>query len=236
MMNQFSLLLLLFSLAFAQVYAQGEAQIGIKAGVTSANITGSDVSQLSDNGSPTTLQGFNLGIFVNSKVAKNFWIKSELLYIGKGAALQTKDASGTATQSNFKSSYIDLYPISPTFHWKGFQVLAGPYVSMLLKSTISDSSVFGSPQNLSSYRQKLDAGIVLGAEYEFKERVSIGMRYTKGFVPLFESPGNLVTAPGHTPAIQNIYNENISISVGYSFGKRARKDKKEKTEGKNSAH
>jgi hypothetical protein len=223
MKRQFSLLLLFLSLTITHVYAQGEAQIGIKAGVTSANITGSDVNQLSSNGSPATLEGFNFGVFVNSKIARNFWIKSELLTIQKGAVLQTKDASGTSTQSNFKSSYIDLYPISPTFHWRGFQLLAGPYVSMLLKSSIQDSSVFGSPSNLSIYRQKLDAGIVLGAEYEFKERISIGVRYTKGFVPLFEQPGSLVNAPGKTPAIQNIYNESISISIGYALGKRAGK-------------
>ena len=228
MKRQFSTLVLFLSLTITQVYAQGEAQIGIKVGVTSANIAGSDVTQLSSNGSPTALEGFNFGIFVNSKIAKNFWIKSELLTIQKGAVLQTKDALGTSTQSNFKSSYIDLYPISPTFHWKGFQVLAGPYVSMLLKSSIQDSSVFGSPTNLSNYRQKLDAGFVLGAEYEFRERISIGVRYTKGFVPLFEQPGGLVIAPGKTPAIQNIYNECISVSVGYSLGKRVRKPEEKK--------
>jgi hypothetical protein len=215
-------------LAISLLRAQGETQIGIKAGITSSNINGTDVNQLSTNGSPSALQGFNFGIFVNSKVGKNFWIKSELLTIQKGAVLQTKDASGTSTHSNFKSSYIDLYPISPTLHWKGFQVLAGPYVSMLLKSSIQDSSVFGSPSNLSNYRQKLDAGIVLGAEYEFRERISIGVRYTKGFVPLFEQPGSLVTAPGKTPAIQNIYNECISVSVGYSLGRRVGKKEEKK--------
>jgi len=223
----FQILFFSFS-SIAQVFAQGETQIGIKAGFTSATISGSDVNQLSSNGAPTALPGFNFGLFVNSKIAKNFWIKSELITIQKGAVLQSKDASGMATQSNFKSSYIDLYPISPTLHWKGFQVLAGPYVSMLLKSSIKDSSVFGAPQNLSIYRQKLDAGIVVGAEYEFRERISIGVRYTKGFVPLFEQPGSLVTLPGKTPAIQNIYNESFSVSVGYAFGKRTKLTEKNK--------
>jgi len=223
----FQILFFSFS-SIAQVLAQGETQLGIKAGFTSATISGSDVNQLSSNGTPTALQGFNFGLYVNSKIAKNFWIKSELITIQKGAVLQTKDASGMATQSHLKSSYVDLYPISPTLHWKGFQVLAGPYVSMLLKSTIQDTSVFGAPQNLSIYRQKLDAGIVLGAEYEFKERISIGIRYTKGFVPLFEQPGNLVTSPGKTPAVQNIYNESVSVSVGYSFGKRTKDKEKNK--------
>jgi hypothetical protein len=155
---------------------------------------------------------------VNSKTKENFWIKSELIYIQKGAVLQVKDASGTASQSNLKSQYIDLYPFSPTFHWKGIQLFAGPYASMLLAASLQDTSTFGRPLLLTSYRQKLDAGFVIGAEYESKWGISLGVRYTKGFVPLYEKPGNLVTNPTVTPSIQNIYNESLSFSIGYSFG------------------
>jgi hypothetical protein len=209
--------------------SQNETRLGIKAGLTSANVNGADVSQLSNNGSSTPLQGFHLGIFVNSKFKKNLWFKSELLYIQKGATLQVQDASGTQTKSKLKGNYIDIYPFSPTLHWKGIQLLAGPYVSMLVSASLQDTTAFGKPSLLKSYRQKLDAGFVLGAEYESKWGITLGVRYTKGYVPLYEKPGNLVTSPSVTPSIQNIYNESISFSVGYSFGGH----RKEKPEGVN---
>lgn len=216
--------------AFCAITAQSqnETRLGIKAGITSANITGSDVSQLSNGGDASTLQGFHLGIFVNSKVKNNFWIKSEMIYIQKGATLQTRDASGNQSQAKLKSSYIEVYPLSPTFQWKGIQLLGGPYVSMLLSASLQDTSSFGVPSSLTSYRQKLDAGLMLGVEYETKWGISIGVRYTKGFVPLYEKPGNLVSNPTITPHIQNIYNESISISLGYSLGghKRTMPEKK----------
>ncbi len=221
-------LILILSSCWIKGQAQGETRFGIKAGFTSANVYGSDLSQLSTGGATSPLSGFHFGIFVNSKISKYFWIKSEVLTIQKGSVLQFNDNSGKPYKSNFKSQYIDVYPISPTFHYKGFQLMAGPYVGMLIKSSYqydslgklyTNSSIFGSNSSLNVYRQKIDAGIVVGAEYEFKWGISIGVRYTKGFVPLFENASALVINPS-SPALpsQKIYNENLSISIGYSFG------------------
>jgi len=226
------------SLVWFASQAQGETSLGIKVGFTSANVSGPDLSQLSTGGGTSPLTGFHVGLYVNSKVGKYFWIKSEVLTIQKGSIVQLNDNSGQPYKSKFKSQYIDVYPISATFHYKGFQILAGPYVGMLLNSSIqydssgklyTNSSIFGYAAALKSYRQKLDAGIVLGVEYEFKWGISIGGRYTKGFVPLFENAATLVTNPtgGPLPS-QKIYNENISISLGYSFGRHQQEKKPEK--------
>ncbi len=228
-MKNIFLLTLIFSILWLAGQAQGETSIGIKAGFTSANVYGPDLHQLSTGGGTSPLNGFHFGLFVNSKVGKYFWIKSEVLTIQKGSVLQLNDNSGQPYKSKFKSQYIDVYPLSPTFHYKGFQLFAGPYVGMLISSSVqydslgklyTKSSIFGYASSLKSYRQKLDAGIVVGAEYELKWGISIGARYTKGFVPLFENAATLVTNPsGPTLPSQKIYNENLSISMGYSLGK-----------------
>jgi len=218
--------LLILTAGYWVANAQGETRIGIKVGSTSANIYGPNVSQLSNNGNTSSLAGFHFGVFVNSKISKYFWIKSEVLTIQKGSVLQIQNSSGQSFQSKLKSQYIDVYPISPTFHWKGFQLLAGPYISMLLSSSVQDSvgntnsSVFGVPTSLKPYHQKLDAGYVVGVEYEFASLgISLGARYTHGYVPLFENPGIIVTSPSAPPLpAQKIYNESFSISLGYSFG------------------
>ena len=221
--------LVLFALSFA-ARGQGETRIGIKAGITSATVFGPDLNQLSQGGDPSSLSGFHFGLFVNSKLAKNFWIKSEVLTIQKGSVLQIKDHWGQRYSSNFKSQYVEVYPFSPTFHWKGLQALAGPYVSMLLSASqqVKDSlgvlttnhSIFGTAPALSNYRQKLDAGFVLGLEYELQFGISIGARYTYGFVPLIENAAAIPVKNAPELPQQKVYNKSLSISVGYSFGKR----------------
>jgi hypothetical protein len=234
MKNYFRFTLLVLVTSVVTAFGQGETRIGLKAGVTSANIYGPDVSQLSNNGNTSALSGMNFGVFVNSKISKNFWIKSEVLTIQKGSILQIKNSSGQAYQSKLKSQHVDIYPISPTFHWKGFQLLAGPYISMLLSSSVQDSvgnansSIFGVSSSLQPYRQKLDAGFVIGVEYEFAPLgISLGGRYTHGYVPLFEYPGIIVTNPGAPPLpAQKIYNESFSISLGYFFGGHRKSEQK----------
>jgi hypothetical protein len=208
--------------------AQGETTIGIKAGFTSANVFGPDLSQLSTGGNPSPLSGFHAGLFVNSKVSKHFWIKSEVLTIKKGAVIKINDSYSPLYNSKFIGQYIDVYPMSPTFHYKGFQVLAGPYVSMLLSASVqkdslgvvyTNNAIFGSSTVNSHYRQKLDAGLVAGAEYETKWGISLGFRFTQGYVPLIENAAAVL--PVNTPEKpqQKVYNKSLSISIGYSFGK-----------------
>lgn len=223
-------MLVLLSVNTLMVCAQGETKIGIKAGLTSANVYGPDLAQLSPNGKPTSLQGFHVGVFVNSKLGKYFWLKSELVAIQKGSVLAIKDKWNQQYSSNFKSKYIDIYPASPTFHFKGFQLLAGPYVSMLVTASVqqkdslgvltTSNSIFGNPTQNSKYRQKIDAGFVLGLEYETKWGISIGARYTKGFIPVIENAAAI--SPVNTPELpqQKIFNESFSLSLGYSLGKK----------------
>ncbi len=223
-----ALLSVLFFIGCLGLYGQGETKIGIKAGFTSANVYGPDVNQLSSGGSPAALNGFHFGLFINSKIGKHFWIKSEVLTVQKGGVLQIKDKWGQQYSGNFKSQYIDVYPISPTFHYKGFQLLAGPYVSMLLSASIqqkdslgilhTNSSIFGSAPPLSNYMQKLDAGFVVGIEYELKWGISIGGRYTQGYVPLIENAAAILKANAPELPQQKIFNKSLSVSLGYSFG------------------
>lgn len=206
--------------------AQGDSRIGFKAGYTSATIFGKETTQLSPAGSPASLLGFHVGVFVNSKISKHFWIKSEVLAIQKGSIIKRFDDSGQPYAANFKSLYIDLYPISPTYHIKGFQLLAGPYVSVLLTSTIQQKDSNGSLQTTTNFgsgsqlngRQKLDAGYVLGIEYESKWGISIGARYTHGLVELFEDLSTIVQSQKGI-SFQQIYNQSISVSIGYSLGR-----------------
>jgi hypothetical protein len=232
MKNNF-LLSLVFSILSVAVQAQGETRIGIKAGFTSANVFGPDLSQLSTGGNPSSLGSFHFGLFVNSKVSKYFWIKSEVLSIRKGALIKINDSKNPTYNSKFIGQYIEVYPFSPSLHYKGFQVLAGPYVSMLLSASVqkdslgvlyTNSAIFGSPNANSHYRQKIDAGFVVGLEYEFKWGISIGGRYTRGYIPLVENAAAIAPANAPEQPQQKVFNESYSVSIGYSFGKHQSKE------------
>lgn len=228
---------LVFAFAWCFAQAQGETRIGIKAGYTSANVFGSDLNQLSNNGSAEPLGGFLFGVYVDSKLYKHLWLKSEVLTTQKGAVLKIKDKWNQQYNSNLKSQYIVVYPFSPTFHYKGFQLLAGPYISMLLSASVqskdslgnltTNTQDFGTAPRLSHYRQKIDAGIVFGLEYQTKWGITIGGRYTYGFVPIYENADAIVIVNAPELPQQKIYNKSLSISIGYTFGKHKKEEKKE---------
>ena len=223
MKNKLLLVLLIFGCG-TRLLAQGETTVGIKAGFTSAKMTGPDISQLATGGSPSPLNGFHFGLYVNSKTSRYFWIKSEVLTIQKGAQLPIKDKWGQQYTGAFKGQYIDVYPFSPTLHYKGLQLLAGPYVGMLLSASQqqkdslgiwhNNSSIFGTAPALSNYRQKIDAGFVLGLEFEFKNGISIGGRYTRGFVPVIENAAAIPAKNAPELPQQKVYNTTLNISLG----------------------
>lgn len=228
---KYSIVVLICFVACTAMAQDGETRFALKAGITSSDLHGTDISKLSPGGSVSSLSGFHVGAMLNSKLRSHFWLKTELLFIQKGGSIQRLDASSQSYKSDFKSQYIDLYPASATFHWKGFQVLAGPYVSMLLTGTIQEKdasgnlvtvSNYGSPTVNSNYRQKFDAGIVLGAEYEFKWGILLGVRYTNGFVPVIENAA--AVSPVNTPEQPQlkVFNSSLSVSLGYSFGSKSK--------------
>lgn len=215
--------------AFILKAQDGETRIGIREGITLANIYGADVSNISSGGRASTKWDLHLGVFVNSKISRKFWIKSEVVASHKTIDLRVKDKWDQQYRSYFRSLYIDVFPVSPTFLFHNVQLFAGPYLGILVNSSIqqkdslgvmsTNRTIFGMPHKNAEYRQKLDAGFVTGIEYEFDSGISIGVRYVRGFVPLFENISQIVTNPsGPPPAVPKIFNQALSISIGYSFG------------------
>ncbi|MBY0424590.1 MAG: PorT family protein [Cytophagales bacterium] len=209
-----------FVFALSSLLAQqGEVTFGIKAGMNWAQLNGSDVNYLSNAGDPKSGIGISAGIELNSKVGKFFWLKHYLGYSQNNTILQLKDAKNPTYEAPLRRHYIDIFPISPTFHFKGLQVYAGPFVSVLAGATLEkkdstgaffvDKSFYGNASNLSKYAQKFDAGLVVGLEYEFTFGLNLAARYMIGFVPIYEDASQ--------QAVINIYNQNLVFMIGYSF-------------------
>lgn len=218
MKNIYTLCLLLFFIA--KINAQQEGlTFGFSAGTNWSSLNGRDIDSLSNSGSPKSLTGQSIGITLDNKISKYFGLRHEIFYSRRSMTIHISDTSNSAFKSKFKRQYIDLFPASPTFYYKGFQLYAGPYVAILLNASIqrkdtqgnlyTDKSFYGTGEALSKYSQKMDAGFVTGLNYEFSNGLNFGARYIRGFVPLIEN--------ANTKKQWKIYNESFFITIGYTF-------------------
>ncbi len=212
----------------------GRTTFGFKAGICNPQLYGSDVNNLSNAGNSIGQKGFYGGINVNSRIGTYFWLKHEVFYAIKNITLKINDNVNPAYQSAFNRQMIDLFPISVTFHFKGVQLFAGPYMGILLTATkerkdstgnmITDN-IFGNPNQNSNYAQKVDYGFVIGMEYELKFGLNIGARYVQGFSSVFENANSFQSNINSSSGNENIYNRYIAFTIGYSFVSNS-KDKK----------
>jgi len=217
-----------------ELFRKGRVSFGLKVGYTQSNLYGSDVELLSVNRTTSALNGFHAGLTANTMTGKFFWLKHDLTFQQNGSGIILNDSVNGDYNSSLKMFALHVMPVSPTFHFKGIQLYAGPYVSALLDASIErkdnlgneiiDKTIYGNDREnteTNKYLQKYDFGFVAGIEYEFSFGLNIGVRYTKGFVPIFDN-ANVNTFQQDNPTIK-IYNQVLNVSLGYSFIKRKEK-------------
>ena len=221
----FAITLLIATLAQAQ---DGYTTVGFKVGILSSSLRGADADTLTNGGHATTKWGITIGVVVNSRLKKHFWLKHELAYTVRAMDVTLQDPSSQPYSTSYTRHYFDIFPLSPTFNYKGFQLYAGPYLGLLSQAWVErkdsqgnlfkDYSIFGSDKQFSKQHQKFDLGLVAGIEYEFSFGLNIGAKYIMGFVPVIEySNANTFNDP-HVPI--SAYNNSFNITLGYSFIKK----------------
>lgn len=215
-----------------ELFNKGRVTFGLKFGYTNSGIYGKDITYIFADSKTSSLSGFHAGIVVNTMLAKNFWLKHELLVGTKGAGVTLRDSiSGLTYSSKLKMLSLELFPISPTFHYKGVQVYAGPYIGVLVDAQITrkdaagnyyvDHKIYGSSEqfeNTYRYLQKFDFGLSGGIEYQFKFGLLVGAKYNFGLTDIFQYANSYTF---HDPMTRNIriYNRSILLSLGYIFTK-----------------
>lgn len=209
-------------------FINGRTVFGIKAGLTQSDLYGNDLNALSVTGKASPQNGFHFGITANSMIGKYFWLKHELLYTQKGADVTLNDSINGNYNSSLKTSYLDLFPVNVAFHLKGFQIYAGPYISVLVDASIqrknyngvlyNDKTIFGDGnqfENKGKYLQKMDYGLNAGIEYEFKFGLNIGIKFVRGFAEVIQYANSHTF--GDSKLNYHLYNTNLNFSLGYSF-------------------
>lgn len=212
-----------------ELFSKGYVAFGIKAGYSNSNIYGKDIDFIFASKQTSHFSAFHAGIFADAKVGKFFSLKHELIINQRGAGVILNDSLLGDYDSKLAMLYLDLYPISPTFHYKNFQLYAGPYISMLVNASVQkkesngtlykDKSIFGEAGNNESeqqYLQKLDFGLNVGIEYQFSFGLLVGLKYTRGLTDIFQYANSYTFDDPKTGKIK-IFNQSLLFSLGYKL-------------------
>jgi hypothetical protein len=210
-------LYLLFLLSVANGYAQQDKiNISIIGGGEWTAIRGADVDSISAGGSVNGLLNIRLGISIDQRFTDRFGLKHDLIYSPSTIELQLKLDADEIFKSKLKRRYIQFVPASPTWYYRGLQVYAGPYISVLMDASIqrrdeqgtvfTDHTIYGNATAEGEYLHKWDAGIVAGGNILIKSKFTLGMRYQRGLVPLMED--------SRKTSQWKLYNEGLTLNMG----------------------
>lgn len=210
---------LFFAGLFILVASASRAQLSVTAGYAHTTLRGGGTGSLSNGGAVRGAGSFTIGLTYHSRINRYFGLQHAASYIARNTDIRIADGSHPVHSSRLRRSYIDVLPCSPSFSYRGWQLYAGPYMSILLSASLErknadgqlyrDRSFYGNGSSTGPYSQKLDAGIAAGARYIFPFGLSVEGRWMRGFVPVVEDA-----------ALQQqwrIYNQTAVLAIGYRF-------------------
>ncbi|AKD02606.1 hypothetical protein PKOR_05060 [Pontibacter korlensis] len=209
MRKGFTLMLLLLwsATGFAQIDVEGPSRvqqnhnllsrspnsgIGIKGGVSLANVHGSDKDKFGNVSNHTS---FHAGVFAQFGFGDFFSLQPELLYSRKGFERQ---------DSVFRYDYLEV-PVLAVFNiTNNFSVHLGPQVGVMVSAKHEDQEIDLEPYNAFDY------GASAGLEGQVG-RFRLGTRYVHSLGDLRkeDSSGNSID--------ENIMNGVIQVYLGVSF-------------------
>jgi len=188
-----------------------KSYFGLRLGVANPAYYGSDFKAAQTTSSIKSILTPTVGFYVNSMVNDYFWIKTEFNYVNRG---YTHEQMGQTLQTNYYC--VDVYPITPTFHFKGAQLFAGPSVSLIVASK-RDSIIAGQVKKISDNKMdglnRYDVGIMAGFEYEFNFGLNFGVRIVNGFTSVYEKNST-------TNVQTQWFNQTYLFTIGYSIGRK----------------
>ena len=217
-------ILLLCSLAFSTiVFAQSSPSFGIRAGLSSAKMSGEAANNLNDlldftNGGISTGNhtGFFGGGYVNIPLTQHFSIEPALYYTQKGYELRGElnvkglDFLGANAKAKLTSNYIDL-PVLLKGNFNGFQVFAGPQISYLAKADLRTTAgvlgfnLLNKTMDATEQFNRWDAGVTGGVGYQFANGLNVNAAYDHGLMRADKNQN------------MNAYNRSFKVGLGISF-------------------
>lgn len=234
------ILFLIYSASYAQVEDNNSNDIsssdnntiswGIKAGFNIYNLYGKERDYIFADQKTSYKPGFHIGGFLETKINEKLGLRHELIFSQRKAGVSISDSIHGIYKSTLTMYFIDVVPANLTYQVsKNIQLYAGPYVSALVAAniqrkdkngnTFSDKSIYGDPANdekENRYLQKFDFGINIGAQYQIKHNLAVELKYTHGFLDLFQYANSYTNEDSKHDRIK-IFNRGFMASVAYRF-------------------
>ncbi len=218
------ILLLLLTVISVTVSAQSNVSFGIRAGLSSAGMSGDAVNNLDNllnftNGRVTTHNrtGFFAGGYASIPLSAQISFEPGLYYTQKGYELRGElgikgaEFLGANAKAQLQSDYIDMPVLLKANLGGGLQIFAGPQFSYLSSSKLKSSAgvlgfnVFKNTLDATSQFNRWDMGVSGGVGYQFKNGMNIMASYDHGL--------------SKVDANKNVkgYNNAIKVGIGISF-------------------
>lgn len=201
------LLVVLFALAFFSISAQAQMQLGLKAGLNLANLSGDDA------GSPESKTGFAFGGFFTYQFSPMFAIQPEIYYSMKGAA-DKMTVEGVTVDLTYTFDYIEI-PLLIKFMIpiQGSNIkpaiFAGPHVAInttaKVKAEYQDQSQEEDIDDFKSTEFGLQFGGGVGFPVGSGE-LGFDIRYIMGLTTLFD-----------VEADPDVKNSVLNFNLFYAF-------------------
>ncbi|MCI1187743.1 PorT family protein [Hymenobacter sp. DH14] len=173
--------------------ANAQARIGLKAGGSLTNMSGSDVSSTSSK------FGFHGGLVANLAFGDALSLQPEVLFSMKG--YQDPDNSKNKVNLN----YIDV-PVMLQYNADGLFFEAGPQLGFLASAKVTDGT---NDMDIKEAFKSVDFGYAVGLGYKLETGPMLGLRYNGGITSAFKD------VAGKTV---NARNSAFQLYVGYMFG------------------
>ena len=174
----------------------GQIKFGVKTGLNLSNVKMSGGGVSIDNKMYT---GFMIGGFVNYSINDKLSVQPEILFAQYGCNFD-EDIFGPDVEP-LKENYISI-PIVVKYSIGAIHVLAGPQLGYLLSAEVDGDDATGTD---AFDMKKMDAGIALGAGYEWEIGLGIDARYYLGLA-------NITNQSGF-----EMKNRSIQVAVFYKF-------------------
>lgn len=153
-------------------------QFGLKAG---GNYSGTIFSGTNMYYDVNYKFGYYGGLIFKIDLPKSMSLQPEILYNEKGENLKHLQDEEVTGRFNFVFLSMPImfqYQINPKFY-----VEIGPEISHLLSAKLKFKKNTSDDEDLTELYNALDAGLGFGIGYSLSPKISVGARYTYGFIP-----------------------------------------------------
>lgn len=212
-----------------QDFEREHVSFSIKTGWVNSTLAGNDKDFLAIDGKIESENNFKIGLSVDNPIGKNFAFKHEIFYQNYGGNFD-RAIDNHIFNADLKMRGLRINPISLAYRFVDLHVFTGPYMNILLNSSLTaidengniykDHNIFGTEiddQDGSHFLQNMDYGVLIGAEYQFDFGGILGIEFSRGLATIFDNANAYENHGPDAPKDLKLYNQQLSVYLGYKF-------------------